>query len=263
MVTFRELTNAFRRLEIDRKSPVIAHASLSSFGPVHGGAETLVGALLASFDTLFMPTFTYKTMLIPEVGPDNNGIAYGSGRDTNRMAEFFIPTMPADKLMGIVPETLRKHPRASRSMHPLLSFSGVGAEKALAAQTLGEPLGPIRVLADEQGWVLLLGVDHTVNTSIHYAEHLLGRKQFTRWALTPQGVLECPSFPGCSDGFEALAPYLQDAVRRQPAGKALIQAFPLSAIVESVQTRLNIDPLAFLCSRADCERCSAVIAQAA
>jgi aminoglycoside 3-N-acetyltransferase len=62
---------------------------------------------------------------------------------------------------------------------------------------LDDPLAPVGALAEENGTVLLIGVNHTVNTSIHYAEKIAGRKQFIRWALTPQGVRECPGFPGC------------------------------------------------------------------
>src|SRR5512143_4051036 len=155
-------------------TPVIAHASLKSFGQVSGGAETLLRAALDSVWALVMPTFTYKTMIIPETGPDNNGLTYGSERDLNRMAEPFTPDMPADPMMGIVPETLRRHPRAGRTSHPILSFAGVHADKFLAAQSLQEPLGLIRALVEADGWVLLLGVDRTVNTSIHYAERLAG-----------------------------------------------------------------------------------------
>jgi len=223
-VRYHDLVDGLRALGVPAGRPVIAHASLSAFGQVRGGAAAVVGALLAVFDGVIMPTFTYKTMLTPEVGPPNNGIAYGSGHDQNRMAEFYTPDMPADPSMGVVAETLRKHRNAKRSLHPILSFSGVGADKALKTQTLDEPLAPIGALTEHEGWVLLLGVDHTVNTSIHYGELLAGRKQFIRWALTPIGVVECPGFPGCSQGFQALAPHLEDLTRRVVIGAATVQA---------------------------------------
>lgn len=258
MLTFRDFSSALRKLEIPRTSPVIAHASLSAFGEVHGGAETVLGALLMAYDTLVMPAFTYKTMITPEAGPAENGLVYGSARDANLMAEFFTPEMPADRLMGAVPEALRRHPKARRSGHPILSFAGVNADAALDAQTCAEPLTPIHVLKNDGGWVLLLGVDHTCNTSIHYAEWMAGRKQFVRWALTPQGIVECGGFPGCSQGFEAIAPRLEGKVRRVEVGQALIKAVSLGDLVAAVQAALEEDPLALLCARADCERCNAV-----
>lgn len=258
MLTFRDLVTALRKLEIDRSHPVIGHASLSAFGEINGGAETLVGAMLSVFPGLVMPAFTYKTMIMPEVGPEDNASEYGSGSDNNRMAEFFHPDMPADRLMGAVPEALRRHALARRSVHPILSFTGVGAGRALQAQNLEEPLAPIRVLAEEEGWVLLLGVDHTANTSIHYAERLASRKQFMRWALTPEGVVECPGFPGCSNGFQSLEPHLDRAVRRIQVGPAQVQAVPLPALIENVVERIRADRLALLCSNQTCLRCNAV-----
>jgi aminoglycoside 3-N-acetyltransferase len=258
VLTFRELVNTFRRLEIERSRPVLVHASLSAFGRVHGGAETVVGALLASFDTVLTPVFTYNTMVIPETGPPDNGLEYGSGRHTNRMAVIFRPDLPADRMMGAIPETLRRRPGASRSAHPILSFAGVNALPYLQAQTFAEPLGIIQALAAAGGYALLLGVNHTVNTSIHYAERLAGRKQFTRWALTNQGTLELPGFPGCSDGFQALAPHLEGITCRLQIGEAEIQALPLPEMVEIACSLVSSDPLALLCEREYCQRCSEV-----
>jgi len=258
MTSFRDFYNGLRKLEIDPSHPVIAHASLSAFGEVHGGAETALGALLGAFHTLVMPAFTYKTMLIPEVGPENNACTYGSGKDTNQMAEFFRPDMPADRLMGILAETLRTRAGAQRSTHPILSFAGINADQILEAQTLVDPLAPVGALRAAQGWVLLLGVDHTVNTSIHYAERLAGRKQFIRWALTPQGIIECPGFPGCSSGFQAITTRLGQVTRVVQIGPGIIQAIPLENLVEIVCRWIEEDPQALLCGREDCERCNAV-----
>ncbi len=256
-LSYRGLIKAFRKLGLDATRPVIAHASLSAFGDLQGGADTMLGALLTVSDGLIMPTFTYKTMLIPETGPPNNGVEYGSRSDLNRMAEFFHPNMPADKTMGIVAETLRQLPQAKRSKHPILSFAGINADEALFAQTIEEPLAPIRVLADAGGLVLLLGTGHNVNTSIHYGEKLAGRKQFVRWALTPQGVVECPDYPGCSQGFQAIAPKLGASRKQVIVGPATIKAIPLPDLIQTVIETIRDDPFALLCSNPDCGRCQA------
>ncbi len=259
MLTFRDLVSGLKSLGLNPKQPLIVHASLDSFGEeVRGGAQTLLGALLLTSDAIMMPTFTYKTMLIPESGPDNNGITYGSGTALNRLAEFYRPDMPADPLMGMLAETLRQHPHAQRSSHPILSFSGINVGEALQAQTLREPLAPIQQLAQMHGWVLLIGVDHTVNTSIHLAERLAGRHQFVRWALTPAGVKECLHFPGCSDGFHQAETDLIPITKRVMIGKALIRALPLRSMLDILRQKIEADPLALLCERADCERCQAV-----
>lgn len=259
MISFRDLVNGFRLLKVNPHQPVIVHTSLSAFGEeIHGGAPTVLGALLATFGGVMMPTFTYKTMLTPEVGPENNGLVYGVDQDNNRMAEFFRPDLPADRMMGVLPEILRRRSNARRSKHPILSFSGVNVDSILRLQSLQVPLSCIGGMMDHEGWVLLVGVDHTVNTSLHYAELLAGRRQFTRWSLTPQGVYECPGFPGCSDGFEQAAPFLTGVTRYIKIGGALIQAVPIRPMVEIVTGMILKNPLAFLCQRPDCARCNSV-----
>jgi aminoglycoside 3-N-acetyltransferase len=254
---YAEILAAFQALGLQDK-PVIAHASLKPFGVLEGGAEAVLDAMLASFASVMMTTHTYKTKITPDVGPPNNGITYGSGHYKNQMAEPFHLEMRADPMMGILPETLRKRPSARRTAHPILSFAGIHADLALSTQTLYEPLAPIGALAEQDGWVVLVNVDHTVNTSIHYGEKLAGRKQFVRWALVDDRVVECPNYPGDSMGFDAIAPYIIDDMRRVQVGGGWIQAVPLVRLLDVVQALIRRDPLALLCERLDCERCMAV-----
>jgi aminoglycoside 3-N-acetyltransferase len=257
MLGAEDLKSAFDDLNLQQEL-VIAHASLKPFGYIHGGAEAVLDAMLTSFHSLIMPTFTYKAKITPDVGPPNNGITYGSGKDTNKMAEPFHPDMRADPMMGILPETLRNHPSATRTSHPILSFAGINAGPILFTQTIYEPLDPIGALAQQDGWVVLVNVDHTSNTSIHYAEKLAGRKQFTRWALMDNRVVECPNYPGDSMGFQAIEHYLKFDTRRIEIGEGLIQAIPLRRLFSVVNDILRKDPLALLCERRDCERCNAI-----
>lgn len=258
MISYRDLAAGFKNLDIPYNVPVIVHASLSKIGEIRGGNDTVLGALLANYPSLIMPAFTYKTMIIPEAGPENNGIFYGNGKDLNQMAEFYLESMPVDKLMGSLPETLRQHSEAQRSVHPILSFVGIGVEEALETQTLEEPLAPILHLKEQEGWAILIGVDHTVNTSIHAAEYLSGRKTFTRWALTTRGVYECPNYPGCSDGFNQIGDMIDGVSQTTQIGSAVIQAIPLQTLFNTVINFIHEDPLALLCENPDCERCDAV-----
>ena len=257
MPDYAELVSAFQALGL-QEVPVIAHASLKSFGYIPGGAEAVLNAMLASFASVIMPTHTYKTKIIPEVGPPNNGIVYGNGIYKNKMAQPFYMEMRADSMMGVLPEALRNHPSAMRTAHPILSFAGVNADYILVTQTLYEPLAPIGALAEQEGWVVLINVDHTVNTSIHYAEKLAGRKQFVRWALVDDRVVECPNYPGDSMGFQALEEHIRADTRRVHIGDAFIDAVPLKRLFEVVQRLIKQDPLALLCERIECERCMAV-----
>jgi len=256
-VRLRDLLLGLRDLRLGN-APVIVHSSLKSFGEVEGGPQTVVNALSGVFPVVLVPTFTYKTMLIPQTGPEHNAMSYGSGESRNRMAEFFTPRMPADPLMGIIPETVRSLPNAKRSIHPIQSFAGINADGLLKAQTMADPLGPLAALEKDGGWVVLMGVNHTVNTSIHYAEKLAGRRQFLRWALTLKGVLECPGFPGDSAGFEAIAPDLEKYTRKVQIGPAGVQAVPLAMLFKVVIARIKKDLLALLCQQDDCERCGEI-----
>jgi aminoglycoside 3-N-acetyltransferase len=257
VLEFNDIILALQDLQLSERT-VIAHASMRALGPVAGGADSVVTALLYATRSLVMPVHTYKTMLTPASGPANNAVNYARAQQWNRLAEPFDPAMPADVMMGVIPENLRQRPQVKRSTHPILSFAGVNADKILAAQTLENPLAPLMEIANADGWVLLLGVDHTANTAIHLGEKLAKRKQFTRWALTEAGTVTCPGFPGCSAGFEALEPSLRPHTRASQVGQAQVRAIPARMVIVKTMEAIKQNPLALLCERTDCERCAAV-----
>jgi aminoglycoside 3-N-acetyltransferase len=261
-LSFRDLQKGLRELGLTRESRVLAFVSLPALGPVRGGAEAVAGALTALCRLVVMPAFTPQCQVWPLVGPANNGDDYAGHEADNAAAEFFRPDLPAHLSAGAVAEALRHVPGARRSSHPLYSFAAVGegAEMTLAAQSLAEPLGPIAHLAEDgQGAeVLLLGVDQTANAALHYAEARAGRKQFVRWALTPEGVVECPACPGCPDGFGAIIPFARYLARLGQVGGARAERIPLAGLVGAAVDLMRRDPAALLCARADCRRCGAV-----
>ena len=266
MISVRELLYGFELLSLKGQA-VIAHGSFKSFGRVQGGPKAVIDALINSSGSLIMPTFTYNTMVTPLVGPPNNAIDYVAEEEKRKKQETdgtfdgpipFRKDMPADKEMGILAETLRRHPAAQRSFHPILSFAGVNADFAIDRQTYYDPLAPIGALTEKNGWVVLMGVDHTVNTSIHYAEKMAGRRQFIRWALTSKRIVQCPGFPGDSAGFQVIAKYLDNDVDSVTIGEARVEAIPLNRLFDRVKLLLKENPLALLCQRNDCARCNAV-----
>lgn len=258
MTDYADLCKACRQLNLPGKF-FIVHASLKKFSSLQGGPVALLRALKASFGGFFMPTFTYKTMIIPQVGPPNNGITYGSGRDLNKMAQFFHPALPPDPLMGQLPLQLLHEEGVFRTTHPILSFAGVEMEEILLTQSLYNPLAPIGALAERDGWVLLINVDHSANTSIHYGERLAGRRQFIRWAAVNGRIVECPGYPGDSSGFNAIEEYMLPYTRRvELEGGAFLQALPLKPLLNVTVELIKRNPLALLCQRKDCEMCEAV-----
>lgn len=257
MLTFNDLIVAFETLGLQNK-PVIVHASLRSFGHVEGGADSVVTGLTHATGAFIMPTHTYKTMITPASGPANNAINYSRGQQWNRLAEPYHPNMPVDRMMGVIPESMRHWPETRRSMHPILSFGGIRANKILQTQTIENLFAPLRTLVELDGWVLLLGVDHTANTCIHFAEKLAGRKQFVRWALTENGTVTCPGFPGCSAGFEVIEPEVRSFTKTIKVGEATVRALPLRPLMVRVIELIKKDKYALLCNRSDCERCAEV-----
>jgi aminoglycoside 3-N-acetyltransferase len=258
MLDYIELKSFFQDLNIPADKPVIAHASLKQFGYIQDGADAILRALMGTFNTIVMPTFTYYSMVTPPVGPANNGMIYGRPEIPNEMSVSFKPDLRADPMMGILPEALRNHQEAKRSPHPILSFAGINADEILATQMLDDPLAPIGALADRDGWVILINADHTSNTSIHYAEKLAGRKQFIRWALMEDRTVECRNYPGDSSGFDAIAPHLKDDTVRVELDKAFVEAVPLKCVIETAAGLIKNDPLALLCKREDCLMCNEV-----
>lgn len=254
-ITYRTLQQTFAGLPIPVNAPVIIHASLSAIGRVQGGPDSVIGALLNRFHSIMMPAFTYKTMIVPQTGPEQNAIQYATASDQNRMAIPYSDDFPVDKLMGITAAALQKYPLSYRSKHPILSFSGVHVEPGLSAQTLDDPFAPIEWIRKQNGWVLLIGVDHTVNTSLHLAEQIAGRSGFTRWAVQGEKIVTCPHFSGCSNGFNEITESLEGISTHAPLGEGQLTALPMQAMIEIISLYLQKKPTGMLCKDSHCQRC--------
>jgi aminoglycoside 3-N-acetyltransferase len=254
-VNYRNIVRGLHDISLGPSSIVAVHASLTSLGHVVGGAETVVGALLAVCGTIVMPAFTYQTMVTPEAGPAINGMDYGLPAE-NVEAEFWQPDLKIHKDIGLIAETLRKHPTTKRSVHPVMSFIATGkhANEILATQKYDDPLAPLAWVADHNGEILMLGTTHVTNTMIHVGEQRAGRNLFTRWALTPESIVTV-SWPGDSSGFNAIAPHITHIVKREQIGASTIQCIPANELVKIVQAVIRKDPTALLCSDPSCERC--------
>ncbi len=258
MNSYRDLFTGLTQLGIERHQPVMVHVANASYDHVKGGAETILTAILAVVDDIITPSFTYQTLIIPKDGPPNNAMDYTNGDEINSSAEFYNPNLAPDPGLGRLVEVLQSHAQARRSNHPIFSFTGVGVDMALQTQNWSEPLSTIGVLRDLQGWVLLVGVDHSMNISLHFAERLARRKQFIRWALTPNGIVECPNIPGCSRGFHAIEAHTSEFVRSATLNSFSLLAFPLTPLLETATALIKNDPFALLCDHYDCQYCESV-----
>ena len=258
MLSYREVVTALIDLQIPADSPVLVHSDQEQFGEIRGGSETMVSALYTMAKRLMFPAFTTSTMVTPLVGPAENGMVYGIKVEGNLSAQKFHPNLKVDDSLGSLAEKFRLLPQVSRSSHPILSFSAINLEPALQSQTLGDPLAPLAYLSQAKGWVLLIGVDQTANTTLHYVEKLAGRKQFLRWARIEDTIVECANMPGCPDGFNETTPVLQPISRTVSLNGCQIMALPMNLMIHRIKSMLGDDPMALLCNRPDCESCTEI-----
>ncbi|MBF8437950.1 AAC(3) family N-acetyltransferase [Halanaerobiaceae bacterium Z-7014] len=156
---------------------IIVHSSLSSLGWVCGGPITLIQA--------FMDIVTEKgNIVMPAHSEDYTEPSYWKNPpvdeawwDTIRKEmPAYQPEITPCGSIGVVPETFRKFPGVKRSSHPAVSFTAWGQDSnyIISNHSLENSLGqnsPLGKIYDLKGKILLIGVNHDRNTSLHLAEH--------------------------------------------------------------------------------------------
>ncbi len=262
-----EIVAGLRTVGLGTTSVVMVHASLSSFGPVDGGALTVCRALVAVCGTILVPAGSWDRTGVPAppglVRQDNacrNAASWEEFDAALARAAAYCEDLPIDAELGRIPEAMRSHFPHSRSRHPLVSFLAVGsrAEEFTDASRLDWPLGPLDALAATGGDVLLLGVGHDTNTLIHLAEQRLDRSSFYRYAKCAEGVwMELPNIPGQCDGFGAIERHLQSATVECFIGKCRARRVPARTVLETARRLILADPAALLCADPECSRCRA------
>jgi len=177
IATVESLAADLRTLGVRPGDVLLTHSSYKSVGPVAGGPQAVVQALLdvlGPAGTLVVPTHTSEntdpaTWQHPPVPEE-------WWEPIRRQAPGFDPARtPASRWMGRLAELVRTWPGALRSNHPHVSFAAVGARAAdiVAGHRLDDALGessPLGAVYRLKGKVLLLGCGHDSNTSLHLAE---------------------------------------------------------------------------------------------
>jgi len=176
--TVNSFKKDFFSLGLKEGSIIIVHSSLSKMGWTVGGQVAVIDALMDVITpkgTLIMPTFTsgntepseWQYPPVPE--------------EWWSIIRKCIPAFHPDKIptrgMGSISETFRKYPNVIRSNHPTTSFAAWGkhAKNIIKNHPLENDLGidsPLGKIYKLNGQVLLLGVPHLNNSSLHLAEYL-------------------------------------------------------------------------------------------
>jgi aminoglycoside 3-N-acetyltransferase len=175
--TVASLTRDLRAIGLGIGVTVMVHSSLSHLGYVAGGAHAVVLALFEAVGptgTVVMPTHSSG---LSDPADWQDPPVPASWWDPIRAAmPAFDPLLTPTRRMGAVVECFRHVEGVRRSDHPTVSAAAVGPSAAtvVAGHQLADGLGessPQARLYDLDGWILLLGVTHANNTSLHLSEH--------------------------------------------------------------------------------------------
>lgn len=244
--TIADVAAQLASLGVQRGGVLVVHTSFKAVGPIEDGPHGLIAALctaLGASGTLVMPAMT-----------DGESV--------------FDPARTPTYDMGITAELFWRQPGVVRSTHPGASFAALGplADRICAPQPLEPPHGhdsPIGRVYDAGGKVLLLGVGHSENTTVHLAEDLAK----VPYSISHDTVVEIDGVARvvpiaesdcCCRGFNMLDAWLNErgAQREGRVGHAHARLCAAVDVVDAALERLRTDPLIFLCAPdAGCEDC--------
>jgi aminoglycoside 3-N-acetyltransferase len=153
-----EVTDQLRALGVEQGGVLLVHTSFRATRPVEGGPLGLIGALgdtLGPDGTLVMPSW--------------------SGEDDEPFDPLATSVPPS---LGVVADMFWRLPGVRRSNH-VHAFAAAGPQ---AASITSDPLplpphipeSPVGRVHDLDGQVLLLGVGHDADTTLHLAELIAG-----------------------------------------------------------------------------------------
>lgn len=226
-----DLVRDLRGLGVRPGSVLLAHVSLSALGWVVGGEQAVVLALeevLGPDGTLVMPSQSWQLcdpayLADPRVPPS-------TWPAVRAALPPYDPQWTRTRTMGAVVEAFRTQPGTQRSAHPHRSFAARGprAAEVLMRHDLDDPVGegsPLAAVHRVDGDVLLLGVGHDKNSSLHLAEArsgLPGRRLPNgapllvegepRWVTFDEPQVDDADFVACGAAFGATGEQRQGRV---------------------------------------------------
>ncbi len=246
-LTVESLAEQFVACGLVAGQTVLVHSAMSKIGWIAGGAQAVILALLEVLSpsgTLMMPSHTSSNT--DPAHWQNPPVPQSWVPVIRAQTTPFDPDRTPTREMGAIAELFRTWPGVTRSAHPIGSFAALGPNATVLTtdhaldDMFGErsPLGKLYAL---DGQVLLLGVGHSNNTSLHLAEDR-ARWPGKRWipegtAMRVAGKRQWVEFEMLqyeSDDFEALgAAYeVEQGYTPGAAGNATMRFFRQRSIVD-------------------------------
>lgn len=175
--TITTLKHDFETLGLKPGLVVIMHSSLSKIGWTVGGPVAVIKALmqiLTSEGTLVMPTFSGDNTDPSQW--ENPPVPESWWNIIRNEMPAYNPKITPTRGVGIIADTFRKWPNVIRSNHPVSSFAAWGkySDYIIKDHKLTADLGensPLARIYELDGQILLLGVSHENNSSLHLAEY--------------------------------------------------------------------------------------------
>lgn len=177
VLTKKDLMKNFIELGIKPGMILEVHGSLSSFGYVVGGAQTVVDALIdvvGYSGTILMPMHcgnnTEPTFWV------NPPVELGLAETIRENTPAFHKKESETMCMGVIAENLRRRDGAVMSSHPSVAYVAWGKYAKLLCNrhslhfSLSEE-SPTARLYELKGFILLLGVGFNNCTALHLAEY--------------------------------------------------------------------------------------------
>ncbi|MDE6751425.1 MAG: AAC(3) family N-acetyltransferase [Eubacterium sp.] len=158
-ITKQNIINGLLDLGLKSGDEIEVHSSLSSFGYVDGGAETVISALkeiVGESGSIFMPALRFSKELSLTEQDKSLGI-------TTKIR--ILPEDCEHSAMGIIADTFRKMPDT-------ITNDGIFRISAWG-KSANEVKDGLQYLIHNGGKALMLGVDIYKLTAMHYVENLL------------------------------------------------------------------------------------------
>lgn len=192
MAVLRQLRHDLQALGLQPGDTVLVHSSFKALGSWDGTPDQVIDALLE----VLTPT---GTLLMPSFQRGSEFFLVHQG------VVFDVFSSPSE--LGIISETFRRRAGVIRSWNPThcTAGCGVGAAAILSDHHrchISVGFGsPYHRLILQRGKILLLGVGHGCNTTLHFIENTGGAPTICRIEYYPQVItparvsLTVPMFP--------------------------------------------------------------------